>query len=260
MFQFTEDCLIGITEIDEEHKRLFDLINEAEKFLKESGSEKVVTSGVIKELQKYAATHFAHEEAYMEKIKDPELLRQKKEHTEFTSKVSQMTEDNTDMEEILKYLAGWLYKHILGSDIMIGKFSEEGKGEDRFAFTEEYYTGIEMVDEEHKKLFDIIRQTHEVMQAEFLHDKYDEIMTLLGQLKEYTIVHFGDEEAYMERIGYDGLEAQKRAHQAFVDRLDAINLDEVDENQDAYLEELIQFLLGWLTNHIKMVDKKIPVV
>ena len=35
MFQFTEDCLIGITEIDEEHKRLFDLINEAEKFLKE---------------------------------------------------------------------------------------------------------------------------------------------------------------------------------------------------------------------------------
>ena len=63
MFQFTEDCLIGITEIDEEHKRLFDLINEAEKFLKESGSEKVVTSGVIKELQKYAATHFAHEEA-----------------------------------------------------------------------------------------------------------------------------------------------------------------------------------------------------
>ena len=106
MFQFTEDCLIGITEIDEEHKRLFDLINEAEKFLKESGSEKVVTSGVIKELQKYAATHFAHEEAYMEKIKDPELLRQKKEHTEFTAKVSRMTEDNTDMEEILKYLAG----------------------------------------------------------------------------------------------------------------------------------------------------------
>ena len=46
MFQFTEDCLIGITEIDEEHKRLFDLINEAEKFLKESGSEKVVGESV----------------------------------------------------------------------------------------------------------------------------------------------------------------------------------------------------------------------
>lgn len=40
--------------------------------------------------------------------------------------------------------------------------------------------------------------------------------------------------------------------------LDTINLDEVDENQDAYLEELIQFLLGWLTNHIKLVDKKNP--
>ena len=28
MYQFTDDCLTGIIEIDEEHKRLFQLINE----------------------------------------------------------------------------------------------------------------------------------------------------------------------------------------------------------------------------------------
>ena len=29
MFQFTEDCMIGISQIDEEHKMLFQLLNEA---------------------------------------------------------------------------------------------------------------------------------------------------------------------------------------------------------------------------------------
>ena len=28
MFQFTNDCLLGVKEIDEEHRRLFDLLNQ----------------------------------------------------------------------------------------------------------------------------------------------------------------------------------------------------------------------------------------
>ena len=70
--------------------------------------------------------------------------------------------------------------------------------------------------------------------------------------------HFGDEEEYMEKIGYSGLEAQKVAHQAFVDRLNEVNLEAVDGDQEGYLHELIEFLLGWLANHILKMDKKIP--
>ena len=64
--------------------------------------------------------------------------------------------------------------------------------------------------------------------------------------------------AYMERISYDGLEAQKMTHQAFIDKLDEIDLFSVDENQQEALEELIGFLLNWLVNHILKMDKKIP--
>ena len=39
----------------------------------------------------------------------------------------------------------------------------------------EYYTGIAQIDEEHKKLFEIIAHANEVIHAQFLHDKYDEI-------------------------------------------------------------------------------------
>ena len=82
--------------------------------------------------------------------------------------------------------------------------------------------------------------------------------SILEELKDYTIYHFQDEEKYMLSIGYSGIEAQKCAHQVFVDRLNEINLDEVDENQQEYLEELVGFLRGWLINHILKMDKLIP--
>ena len=62
----------------------------------------------------------------------------------------------------------------------------------------------------------------------------------------------------MEGIHYEGLSAQKRAHEAFVDKLENINFDHVDENPQEYLQELLEFLLGWLINHILYTDKKIP--
>ena len=72
-------------------------------------------------------------------------------------------------------------------------------------------------------------------------------------------MHFQDEERYMESIAYDGLALQRVAHTAFVDRINEINLDDVDDHQKEYLEELIDFLLAWLINHILKMDKLIPV-
>ena len=140
---------------------------------------------------------------------------------------------------------------------MIGKLGS-GVEKDPFAFTEEYWTGIELIDDEHKKLFDIIRETNDIIHAQFLHDKYDEIMRILHELQEYTERHFKDEEDYMERIGYKRIEVQKRAHEAFVDKIKKIDLWEIDDNQEEYLEELIDYLLKWLSNHILKMDKKIP--
>ncbi len=63
----------------------------------------------------------------------------------------------------------------------------------------------------------------------------------------------------MTRIQYPGLDAQKRAHSAFIERLveiDLNDLDEMDDHQQEYLLDLIQFLLDWLTNHILACDQK----
>ncbi len=263
MYEFTDDCLIHIEEIDNEHRQLFTLLNESIAMVAESSDVTAISKNLVTKLKDYAANHFAHEEAYMESIHDPELKLQKREHAAFAEKINSFSLDTTSPEaakeslnELLKYLVRWLYRHILSSDMMIGKMESK----DPFAFTDRFKTGIELVDDEHRRLFEIIKETNDLISTEHLHDKYDKIMDLLAKLKDYTEFHFHDEEALMERIGYPEIEAQKHAHEAFVERLvniDLGTLDEIDNDQQAYLLDLINFLIGWLSNHILGSDKKI---
>lgn len=266
MYEFTKDCLTGITQIDEEHSQLFQMINEAHNLLENHTDASAATAkNLIGALRKYAEKHFETEELYMARLNDPELPRQKKEHAAFAEKVNGIDLEHLDerkspevLNDLLMYLSRWLYHHILGSDIIIGRVQPSKQADNAFAFTDEYKTHIALVDDEHARLFQIIQDTNDIIHAEFIPDKYDEIVRILTALKDYTVLHFTDEEKYMESIGYEGLEAQKRAHEAFVEKLNEINLEEVDEAQEAYLNELIDFLLGWLKNHILKVDKLIP--
>ena len=264
MFTFTKDCLIGINEIDEEHRRLFELIASTDAALKDTDNPVGHALLLINELKQYAVTHFAHEESYMESIHDPELSRQKQEHAAFIAKVNSYSFDSvtddtavTVIRELLEYLSKWLMSHILGSDIMIGQFKKAEKPAVP-VFTNEFVTGIDLIDEEHKKLFGIIGKVHEAIQSELLHDKFDVILDILGELKEYTQVHFSDEENYMREIGYDGLPYQEMLHQKFIDKINELDLDDVDDNQEEYLYDFLGFLQNWLVNHILRVDKLIP--
>ena len=269
MYEFTKDCMLNIEQLDNEHRRLFQMVNEAVSLIDTVDDVSTISTGLINNLKDYAATHFAHEEAYMESINDPELELQKKQHAAFTNKVNNFTLDTSSnaaakacLKDFLGYLVRWLYRHILSSDMMIGKISPDIAPEDPFAFTDKYKTGITFVDDEHRKLFEIISDTNDLIHDQLLHDKYDEIMRILHELQEYTERHFKDEEDLMTRIGYPEIKAQKRAHSAFIERLVEINvdgLDEIDNNQQAYLLDLVDFLVSWLSNHIIAADKKIGI-
>lgn len=66
MYEFTEDCMLHIDAIDEEHKRLFQMINEAFELVEKTEDVTAHRSKPDANLKDYAATHLAHEEAYME--------------------------------------------------------------------------------------------------------------------------------------------------------------------------------------------------
>lgn len=263
MFIFTEDYKLGIPTLDEDHEKLVGLLNDAIENLKNKDLDLPAFSAKLKsDLQDYANTHFAHEEAYMEKIQDPELPRQQKGHRVFMQKVNELPTDDSltaqKLEEIMQYWVHWLFSHILHSDMMIGKTVSDAK--DIFTFTDHYKIGISKIDEQHKALFDIIRQANDLVQEKMLHDKYDEILDILDELHEYTEEHFRDEEDYMKKVGYPGLPQQKKAHAIFIDKLVKLDLGDmnfIDEHQQEYLEDLIIYLLDWLTHHILIEDKAI---
>lgn len=269
MYQFTEDCLIGVEQIDNEHRRLFELVNETADLLVKDNVSRTDVTNLFRELNEYAVLHFRHEEEYMQEINDPELPRQKEMHQAFVNKLKEIElsdikskDDKETVKNILEFVARWLFSHILSSDTMIGVFqamdAKKEESKDPFAFTDEYRTGISIVDEEHQELFHIIRRANDLITAELLHDKFDEIVSVLDELRNYTEKHFADEEEYMANINYEGLDAQKRTHEMFVEKLNEINLDDLDDNQQQYLIELVDFLLMWLVNHILKMDKKIP--
>ncbi len=270
-FEFTQDCITGIDTIDDEHRNLFDLLSKAYNLASTDYHSDYYQElkNILEELDYYAETHFNHEEEYMMQIRDPELIRQRTQHAFFRDKIREYEFINIDNEdeqqrvltELVRFLAKWLYRHILSSDILIGKLpplEEWMVRENPCEFTEEYLTGIELIDAEHKELFRIVDKANQLVKSLDSLSGYDNIIQILNELKDYTKEHFADEEEYMEGIHYEGLSAQKRAHEAFVDKLENINLDQIDENPQEYLQELLEFLLGWLINHILHTDKLIP--
>ena len=121
----------------------------------------------------------------------------------------------------------------------------------------EYYTGISFIDEEHKKLFEIANTAYELLTNEFIPDKYDYIMEVIDELRDYTKYHFDHEETYMNSIKYKRIISQKVSHDDFIDKINGYDSEIVDENQKESLLELLEFLTTWLVEHIYKQDKLI---
>ena len=220
IFEFTQDCVTGIDTIDDEHRNLFALLSKAYNL---------------------ASTDY-HSDYYQE-VKNILEIRE----YEFVN-IDDEDEQQRVLTELVRFLAKWLYHHILSSDIMIGKLpplEEWMIRENPCEFTDDYLTGIALVDAEHKELFRIVDKANQLVKSFDSLSGYDNIIQILNELKEYTKEHFADEEEYME---------------AFIDKLENIDLNQIDQNPQEYLQELLEFLLGWLINHILYTDKKIPCI
>lgn len=272
MFLFTEDCRIGVEQLDNEHEHLYNLLNDASAWLDNEeceGNKYEKIRELLQKLEEYADQHFAHEEAYMQEINDPQLILQRAQHRIFREHIEQFLMKNIDeeedlqgaLEEIIHFLAGWWYHHIIGSDAMIGKLLSQKEWEERdtlFGFSDEYQIGVDIIDHEHKHIFEILERADNLLRSWSENDKLDGFISVFDELIAYSEIHFEDEEAYMQSINYDGYEAQKRVHDAFIAKMEEVDLEKVDGDIRDYMESLIEFSLGWMVNHVLHMDSKIP--
>lgn len=99
-------------------------------------------------------------------------------------------------------------------------------------FTKDCELGIEELDNDHRKLFELVQKTMDLLHDDFITDKYDHIKELLDELLDYANAHFIREEEYMKKIRDPEIIMQRIQHD--------------------------HFLMGWLINHILIMDRNIP--
>ncbi|MGR9115181.1 MAG: bacteriohemerythrin [Gammaproteobacteria bacterium] len=113
--------------------------------------------------------------------------------------------------------------------------------------------GIEVVDKQHKHLVNLINRLDEAVALG--HDKKS-MTAIVNELLDYTVYHFRHEEILMQRSGYDAqLFAKHQAeHLNFIEKVQQAHSEAI-KDPSTITEELMDFLVEWLSHHILNVDR-----
>ncbi|HIJ59459.1 MAG TPA: hemerythrin family protein [Nitrospirae bacterium] len=121
---------VGVEEIDNQHKKLIELINQLIIKKEENKTDQEYLHSLLSELFNYTIYHFFTEEQIMENISYPDYGKHKAEHVNISSKVIEYFERFNNGEdslyiEIFEFLKVWLYNHIMNTDNALGKYIQE---------------------------------------------------------------------------------------------------------------------------------------
>lgn len=123
----------------------------------------------------------------------------------------------------------------------------------------EYYLGLEQIDEQHRKLFEMADKTRGLLKDENILYKCADIRKIIAGIKKCSLEHFQAEESYMEENGYEDIERHKKLHEGFIGQLTRFD-EHVSKlslkTQDDMLLELLDYLVEWLEKHILEEDSK----
>jgi hemerythrin-like metal-binding protein len=128
IFEWDESLVIGIVEIDNQHKELVKRLDSlATAILKGQGKEKI--GAMIMFMEQYGNKHFLDEEELMANHDYPGLTNQRNHHKKFKETTIMLTnqlESHKNMEffsaSVQRYLIDWLILHIKSEDMKFGEF------------------------------------------------------------------------------------------------------------------------------------------
>lgn len=112
--------------------------------------------------------------------------------------------------------------------------------------------GIDMIDNQHQRLFALINALHEAMKS----GQGAEVQgRVLAELVSYTRTHFATEERLLSKHAYPDLAAHRQQHQAFTRKVQNYN-EKASTGKVTLTVSLAAFLKEWLVGHIQQVDRQ----
>ncbi|WP_276250740.1 bacteriohemerythrin [Halomicroarcula sp. SHR3] len=114
----------GIDRYDNQHKRLFEVLNQLHDAMEEGHAEEEL-GDVLRELERYTEYHFTDEEEFMEGCGFADdcsecFFGHQEMHEEFAQKVTELRKKHEEGEyitmEVLEFARDWLDSHIAGGE------------------------------------------------------------------------------------------------------------------------------------------------
>jgi hemerythrin len=129
LIEWNDQLSVKVGEIDSQHKRLIEMVNELHAAMKE-GKAREALGAILNGLMEYAAIHFSTEEKYFDQFNYVNSGSHKREHQGFVNKVKEFKAgfDKGKMMlslEVMDFLKDWLINHIQKVDMAYAPFFHE---------------------------------------------------------------------------------------------------------------------------------------
>ncbi len=123
-----------------------------------------------------------------------------------------------------------------------------------FNWKAEYSVGVTIIDNQHKKLLKMGQVMSELVTNHAGEDIYDELNAMFVELIDYTKYHFSEEEELMTQVNHYNLANHKIQHQKFVDKLNDLDFEAMDQDQGKFALDLLKTVATWIFKHIAGED------
>lgn len=124
---------------------------------------------------------------------------------------------------------------------------------------DKYKIGVDLIDEQHKELFqrvsDFLRSVQSVGDWD---DKSGKVKETMDFMQNYVVEHFADEEVYQQEISYPEYEEHKAIHDRFRSMVNSYaDRFESEGYSQALVQEFGGKLMTWLIMHVAATDQKL---
>ncbi len=128
LIDWNESLATNIPQIDQQHKKLVELINKVSQAMKNSQGNEILLE-VMTELLSYTKSHFRSEEQFMASMNYPKLAEHKQVHAAVTQQVTDLYNKVKEGKfvssvQISNLLKEWISGHILKVDMHYVKYRE----------------------------------------------------------------------------------------------------------------------------------------
>lgn len=120
-----------------------------------------------------------------------------------------------------------------------------------FDWEESYNVKVERFNEQHRHLFEIVKELYEAMENK---DDRLALALIINKLIQYSKEHFSEEEICLLNTQYPNYEKHRKQHKIFIEKIEQFAAD-YNSGKLLLHFDILLFLKNWVLQHILVADK-----